>query len=350
MDPAAHTLFGATLAETGLRNKTRYATATLIAGANIPDIDAVFTFLGRDMSLYLRRGHTHGVVALVVLPLILTGIMWALNKRKPAEDGPDFDLKWVMILAFISTWSHPLLDLMNTYGVRLLMPFDGRWFYGDALFIIDPYFWLMTAAGVVLARSNTKRAIAGWLMLTTLATLLVLLVPFVPSWVKVIWLVGVAAITLMRWKGMIQPRYSQNVSRFGVSLLVLYIAAVFVSARSAESEAMANVSQAELAVSNPMPGEPFAQRVVVKKPESYVVIQADGTQQEVPRRDPKFDDVIQRAHQDDSIKGFSNWMRLPHYTIIDEGDSWLVEIRDLRYVEPGEEARGIGLAKVQVPK
>jgi len=36
---------------------------------------------------------------------------------------------------------HPTLDWLNTYGMRWLMPFSGRWFYGDAVFIVDPGCW-----------------------------------------------------------------------------------------------------------------------------------------------------------------------------------------------------------------
>lgn len=56
MDPLAHTLFGATLAETGLKRLSRYATPTLLIGANLPDIDAVATAFGRDTSLYVDPG------------------------------------------------------------------------------------------------------------------------------------------------------------------------------------------------------------------------------------------------------------------------------------------------------
>jgi hypothetical protein len=38
----------------------------------------------------------------------------------------------------------------NTYGVRLLMPYSDRWFYGTALSIIDPWVWL--AEGPAAAR------------------------------------------------------------------------------------------------------------------------------------------------------------------------------------------------------
>ena len=66
MDPIAHTLFGAALAESGLKNRSRYATATLLIGANLPDIDVVSGLWGSDEELYFRRGMTHGILALVL--------------------------------------------------------------------------------------------------------------------------------------------------------------------------------------------------------------------------------------------------------------------------------------------
>jgi inner membrane protein len=53
-----------------------------------------------------------------------------------------------------------LLDWLNTYGVRLLMPFSGHWFYGDTLFIIDPWVWLLLGAGVASSRWRRRRSAA----------------------------------------------------------------------------------------------------------------------------------------------------------------------------------------------
>ena len=70
MDPLAHTLVGATLAETRLRNGTAaLAGPAGVLAANAPDIDAITMFISRDLSLGFRRGWTHGVLAMVVLPL-----------------------------------------------------------------------------------------------------------------------------------------------------------------------------------------------------------------------------------------------------------------------------------------
>ena len=39
------------------------------------------------------------------------------------------------------------MDFLNSYGVRLLMPFSERWFYGDALYIVDPMLYLTLGLG-----------------------------------------------------------------------------------------------------------------------------------------------------------------------------------------------------------
>ena len=57
-----------------------------------------------------------------------------------------------LLLSYLGVLTHVALDWLNTYGVRLLMPFDRRWFYGDTLFIIDPWLWLALGGGVWLAR------------------------------------------------------------------------------------------------------------------------------------------------------------------------------------------------------
>ena len=62
--------------------------------------------------------------------------------------------KWLLILSFIAILTHPSLDWLNNYGVRLLMPVSDRWFYGDAVFIVDPWLWGILAAGVMLASAG----------------------------------------------------------------------------------------------------------------------------------------------------------------------------------------------------
>src|SRR5918992_6191999 len=78
MDNVCHTLVGAAMAEAGLKRRTALGAATLMIGANFPDIDVIAVPLGHGIDF--RRGWTHGVLALVVLPFVLTAIMLAWNR------------------------------------------------------------------------------------------------------------------------------------------------------------------------------------------------------------------------------------------------------------------------------
>ncbi|WP_370466973.1 metal-dependent hydrolase, partial [Salmonella enterica] len=44
-------------------------------------------------------------------------------------------------IACLATLLHIALDFTNSYGVHPFWPFDNRWYYGDAVFIVEPLFW-----------------------------------------------------------------------------------------------------------------------------------------------------------------------------------------------------------------
>ena len=157
MDNICHTLVGAALAQTGLKRRTGLGAATLMIGANFPDIDVLSVPFGRATEF--RRGWTHGVLALVVLPFVLTAIMiaWDRYKRRSAQaDRAPVVPRQLLVLSAVSILTHPTLDWMNSYGMRWLMPFNGRWFYGDSLFIIDPWLLLVLGLGVWLSRRRER--------------------------------------------------------------------------------------------------------------------------------------------------------------------------------------------------
>ena len=137
------------------------------------------------MVVSFRRGWTHGVLAQAVLPLMLAGIMLVLARRRekhqrtpalehpgtrapkhPSTRAPEHpstrapaSFAQLALLSYIGVFSHVFLDWLNTYGVRLLMPFSDRWFYGDALFVVDPWLYLVLGAGVWLAKRRERRGL-----------------------------------------------------------------------------------------------------------------------------------------------------------------------------------------------
>ena len=152
MENLCHTLTGAALGEAGLKQRTRFGNATLMIAANLPDIDVLVYFTPMP-AIAFRRGWTHGILAQLILPLVLTAIMIAVGRlRAPRPGAPPLRPWWLLLLAYVGVESHILLDFLNNYGLRVLAPLDWRWFYGDAVFIADPWLWLMLGGGVWLAR------------------------------------------------------------------------------------------------------------------------------------------------------------------------------------------------------
>ena len=361
MDPIAHTLAGATMAQTRLKQTTPLATATLIIGANAPDIDAVLTLAGSDASLLYRRGLTHGIGALIVLPLVLTALMCGYDRifrrrgdseKKPVRPG------MVYLLGVLGVASHLFLDWLNTYGIRLLTPFDDRWFYGDLLFIADPWMWLLLAAAAVFAYSGSKISQGLWAALGLLLTAVVLLAPQVPWPAAVVWLVGLATIVAVRWHG-VSPGQNQRVALVCLTAVFVYLAATMAGNQIAGNTVVDElpnepVARADL-MSGPVPANPFVREVVAATDTHYYGIRVDlldGLRTEqffdpIPIEEPG--DVVKQALQDDSIRGFVNWMRFPTYEVrnLDEGQE--VIIRDLRYVSPDREDAEFGMVRVTVP-
>jgi len=139
--------------------------ATALVGANLPDVDGLVYFFGDNVdALAFRRGWTHGILAMAVLPFVLAGAMLAFDRfvrrRLRPQKAPAL---WrpLLLLSALTVLSHPLLDFLNTYGVRFLAPFSWEWFYGDALFIIDPWVWITLAAGVSLSSWRRRRDLAN---------------------------------------------------------------------------------------------------------------------------------------------------------------------------------------------
>lgn len=374
MDPVAHTLFGATLAEAGLKKKTAMATATLIIGANLPDIDAIAMLWGNDHALLVRRGWSHGILAMILLPFLLTGFMllydllWYRRRSrfgsrlgKSRGDGvipPPMKPSYLLLISCVAVWSHPLLDLLNTYGVRLMMPFSEQWFYGDILFIVDPWIWLLMGAAVVLARSDSIPGIAGWVIVGSATTALVTGTAVVPFSAKVLWCTGVLIILLIRWQRWMRGRI-QYVAAGCLILSGLYLVLMFTGSRMTVWHAKEQLSSLNVEVQNvmadPQPVRIFNRGGVAVSDTHYYLFRLNWIDrgsfelrnEPIPVEEPG--PVIQAALRTPGVEGFRNWVRFPHYEVTRLDDGWRVIIRDLRYVAPDQyEVTGIGIAVVEL--
>jgi inner membrane protein len=139
-------LVGAALGRAGLAKHTPLGMTTLVIANNLPDVD-VGVFATNTLAMSFRRGWTHGVLAQLALPIALAATMLLADRlfRKNVPDRARFVP--LLVLSYLGVVLHVFLDFLNSYGVRLLMPFSERWFYGDALYIVDPVLYLTLGLG-----------------------------------------------------------------------------------------------------------------------------------------------------------------------------------------------------------
>ena len=67
---------------------------------------------------------------------------------------------WLLIALALT--SHLLLDWWNSYGVHPFWPLMSRWFYGDAVYILEPWLWMLLGVAATLnTRTRAGRVLLG---------------------------------------------------------------------------------------------------------------------------------------------------------------------------------------------
>lgn len=172
MDPVTHALTGAVLGEAGFR--TRLGPRAVAFGALVaawPDADMFFMAVPGLGALLPHRGLTHAWLAWLLLSPLIGYAGWRWNRRRAARDDarhpPDPDAPprseatpgpggWIA-LATLAYASHIGLDLTNSYGTMVWMPFSDTRATLDAMPILDVVLSGTLAAVWLLARLLHRR-------------------------------------------------------------------------------------------------------------------------------------------------------------------------------------------------
>ncbi len=75
---------------------------------------------------------------------------------------------------------HLALDFSNNYGVHPFWPVSNRWFYGDAIFIVEPWFWVV-AIPLLLPSFRSRAGQVFFGLLLGVAIVVPWVAPFVPA-------------------------------------------------------------------------------------------------------------------------------------------------------------------------
>jgi inner membrane protein len=160
MDNVTHSLIGLAIGDAVAVYTKKARVPIWIASAaanNLPDLDVLLTStLFRDKLGYLlhHRGHSHTFPIAPLLSLSLLLFLWGRWKKR--------DIPWaqVALVSFLGVLTHLFADFWNSYGVHPLWPFDNSWHYGDMIFIVEPWIWVLLIPPLFMrASSRTGRGI-----------------------------------------------------------------------------------------------------------------------------------------------------------------------------------------------
>jgi inner membrane protein len=120
---------------------------TLGVTANLPDVDALALLLG-DEGILLRRGLTHSIA---MAPVLAAGAAWVIRRFYPNQSW-----RGLFLLAAIGIASHLFFDLVNSFGVVLLYPFDSTRFELACVYIVDVVLLAILLAPLLVSRFASK--------------------------------------------------------------------------------------------------------------------------------------------------------------------------------------------------
>ncbi len=246
MDGLTHSLVGLTSAKAGLERLSPYTAAVCILSANAPDIDVVSGFFGgRWVLLKYHRGITHSIVGALVLGVLIPSILFGIERAIAnwRQRPPTIRYRGLLAASLIAAATHPLMDWTNNYGLRPLLPWDGRWFYGDLVFIIDPYLILVLGGAAFLLTSNRRWKTVIWSIIALVFTIILVRVPAqrtagiggltVP---RIIWISGVTSLGLARLVGL-QKRVGKPLALAALAFVLVYWGALAWAHHAAYSNA-----------------------------------------------------------------------------------------------------------------
>jgi inner membrane protein len=368
VDNLTHSLVGLAAAKAGLERQTPYAAFACVVAANLPDIDIVALVKGPSFYLANHRGITHSVVGTLTLALAFPLLFFAAERLFARLRGrePRARLKGLLVCSLLLSASHPLLDWTNSYGLRPFLPWDGRWIYGDLLFIADPWIWLTLGGACFLLTAATRWRAALWGLLALAVTLLFFRVAWsadagMPPVALVLWPAAIISIYVMH-RARVGTRLGAKVSAAALVLVVAYCGALAVvharARRSAETFARGLTRQEGERVrrlaATPMLADPLTWRCLAATDRSTYrfdlklgELSSDEFRNVVSFERPEgFEaELVGRASADERARVLLDFARFPVARLrrVASGE-WVVQFADLRYTEPGARGRVGGFA------
>src|SRR6266568_4023032 len=341
MDPLAHTLVGAALGRAVAGRDVPAAGWIGAIAANAPDWSELV--LKPDLwppraggeYLVFHRGITHSFVGAVVEAAVLTGLfglvlrLWARRAMVPLPPW-----RWVAACVAATVASHLYLDWQGSYGLRPFLPWSARWYYGDWVAIVDPFFWVVPLVALAWgARRHWTPALVYLLALGGIITLVLWTGRSITAlWVRLVVVsLSVAAVGgwTRHWFGVAGRR---RAAVYGLLVLAAYATASGLFSVIVKSQAR------DAAVRRFGPGASWAALTEIGRPFHWEVVSASddsvaGPGWAVPRH--LDDPAVRQALATPRGRAIAQFARFLAADIDSSGGGLRVWLRDARYNPPG---------------
>lgn len=359
MDNVTHSLVGLVASKAGLERLSPGTTGLCILAANLPDADIVSLIGGRWNYLHHHRGITHSIAGAIVLALVLAFTFYFADRllAKVRARQPTVNLKGLLIASILVIATHPFMDWTNNYGIRPFLPWSSEWFYGDFIFIIDPFLWMILGGAAFLMTSKSKLQVGFWVLFSLVVTYLVIAVPPQrgldnPTPLRIIWIAVLIAL-VVSFKLGVAKRWGHRIALTALLILPVYWGSLaflhWFAVNEARIEAKAIANQygetvTDIAAMATL-ANPFQWSCVVETENAAYrfELSLSGGHNSVSqlirheRADTADSPAIQQALQDERTKVFLDFARFPVARVVGDNcvTQTLVQIADLRYTQPG---------------
>jgi inner membrane protein len=361
MDNLTHSLVGLAAAKAGFERLSPRATAICILAANAPDSDIVWLIFGDRWSfLQNHRGITHSILGTLclalALPILITAIEWALSRLRGKQ--LEINLAGLWVASTIVSATHPLMDWTNNYGIRPLLPWNPQWFYGDLVFVVDPFLWLLFGGASFLLTSRTRLQRVAWSALGLIITLFVMLGSMQrralsdPLMVRVFWITALICIFLLyatnaakRWGRKIAIASFLVLLAYWGSLAYVHNLALRRAGEQASLLAHGNGETIGKLAAMPTLANPLNWECVFETDRATYRFDVSLTGSasaagavRYERPSPETTPLVETASQDKRAQVLLGFARFPVIKVADTSCTiqTLVSFADLRYTEPGK--------------
>jgi inner membrane protein len=357
MDNLTHSLVGLTVAKAGLERLSPGATTLCVLAANAPDADIVVLAFGdRWTFLQHHRGITHAIVGVIGLAFLMPMIFYAVDRlwSRFRNQPPKTKLKGLLIASFIASATHPLLDWTNNYGIRFFLPWSQKWSYGDLVFIVDPYLWLILGGAAFLLTAKSKFLKFIWAFIAAVLTFLINASPRSnalpnPRLIALLWILALIALIVLSLKDA-RGRWGKRIAFVAIALVICYWAflgiahsrAIAKGSEEAAKMAGANGETVARLAAMPRLANPFRWDCVFETDRAMYRFELGlmGEKSErAPVRYPKpGPELLNTVSEQRPGRVFLGFARFPVMQLTDPDCTTrtLVQIADLRYTEPGQ--------------